>query len=286
MGRLLRKDFFTIAGLTLISSTAFASTGWVGTADYRNAVGAENDEAIVGPFDTYDFGAGIGLSEPDSTIEVGKTFKGWFQTMVNSHIFHGSGLEVPQLNTSGKAGTGTGFELTLVSQFEGTYTSFSNGSLGFTINSGTGTMLFDSNPNFDFASDSGFADGTPILSGEISGGSGQINLINGYGYEVVNLIASGSMSIVDPNVFNPSNIVGGSALFSISASSPFTSTPVIDQVVAGSGSVMGNTRSAGQFFELDGNLKLTAVPLPTAAWLFLSGLIGLLPYNSRKKRTA
>ncbi|MGR8929329.1 MAG: flocculation-associated PEP-CTERM protein PepA [Gammaproteobacteria bacterium] len=285
MSSLATKKLLMIAGIALSSSAAFASTDWVGTADYRNAVGAEGDEAVAGPFDTYDFGAGIGLIKPDSTVEPGKTFKGWFQTMVSSHIFQGSGVSLPELNISGSTGSGGGFELTLVSEFEGSFSNFGDGTLGFNLHSGTVTLLFDSSPDFSFAGDSGFTDGTPILLGSLSGGSGQVSSVSQYGYEVVSVDFAGPISIVDPAIFNPSNIIGGTTLFSITASSPFTSTPVIDRVIAGSGSVMGFSGSAGEFFELDGNLKFV-VPVPPAAWLFLSGLIGFLRCGTHRIRNA
>ncbi|QPK64722.1 flocculation-associated PEP-CTERM protein PepA [Methylomonas sp. LL1] len=280
----LYKQTLIAAAITFSSaSSAFASLPWIGSADYLAAPGAQNDEALVGPFDTYDFGAGIGLIVPDSSVAVGNTFSGWIQTMVNSHILGGTGISVPQLNTTG---TGGGFELTVISQFSGTYTSLIGGLLGFTIDSGTASMMFDSNPNFSFANDTGFSDGNAILTGGITGGSGFVNMNVGYGFEAVSLGFTGALAVVDPNVYSPSTIDGGTALFSITALGPFTSTPVISQVIGGDNSVMGNSAVNGQLFELDGKLQLTAVPVPTSAWLFLSGMMGLLAFNRKKPLAA
>ena len=265
------------------AATAFADAPWVGTANYLAAPNAQADEAFVGPFDSFDFGAGIGLIKPDGQLAVGQTFSGWFQTWVGSHVLNGTGLTVPQLNTSG---SGSGFELTVVSQFSGTYTSLASGLMGFSIDSGTASMMFDSNPNYHFGLDQGFVDGDAIFTGSIAGGSGIVNTAIGYGFEAVSLDMTGAFSLVDANVFNPSNVSGGSALFSIATKTPFVNTPVINQVLAGNKTVQGHSVINGQLFELDGNLQLTAVPLPATAWMFLSGLFGLVSINRKKQHLA
>lgn len=265
------------------ATTAFADAPWVGTANYLAAPNAQADEAFVGPFDSYDFGAGIGLIKPDGQLAVGQTFTGWFQTWVGSHVLNGTGLTVPQLNTSG---SGSGFELTVISQFSGTYTSLAAGLMGFTIDSGTASMMFDSNPNYHFGLDQGFSDGNAIFTGSITSGSGLVNTVIGYGFEAVSLDMTGAFSLVDANVFSPSNINGADALFSIATKTPFVNTPVINQVLAGNKTVQGNSVINGQLFELDGNLQLTAVPVPTTAWMFLSGLFGLVSINRKKQRVA
>ncbi len=279
------KQFYTkvllVSAVSLASAAnVYAAVPWVGSADYLAAPNAQNDEALVGPFDSYDFGAGIGLIKPDGQVAVGQTFSGWFQTWVGSHVLNGSGITVPQLNTSG---SGTGFELTVVSQFTGTYTSLVPGGMSFTIDSGLASMMFDSNPNYHFGLDQGFIDGDAIFAGSITGGSGFVNTAIGYGFEAVSLDMTGSLGLVDANVYSPDNINGANALFSVAVKTPFVNTPVINQVLAGNKTVQGNSVINGQLFELDGNLQLTAVPLPATAWMFLGGLFGLVGIN-RKKR--
>jgi hypothetical protein len=278
------KQFYTkvllVSAVSLASAAnVYAAVPWVGSANYLAAPNAQNDEALVGPFDSYDFGAGIGLIKPDGQMAVGQTFSGWFQTWVGSHVLNGSGITVPQLNTSG---SGTGFELTVVSQFTGTYTSLVSGGMGFTIDSGLASMMFDSNPNYHFGLDQGFSDGNAIFTGSITGGSGFVNTAIGYGFEAVSLDMTGSFGLVDANVYSPGNINGANALFSIAAKTPFVNTPVINQVLAGNKTVQGNSVINGQLFELDGNLQLTAVPLPATAWMFLGGLFGLVGINRKK----
>jgi hypothetical protein len=278
------KQFYTkvlLFSAVSIASAAnvYAAVPWVGSADYLAAPNAQNDEALVGPFDSYDFGAGIGLIKPDGQMAVGQTFSGWFQTWVGSHVLNGSGITVPQLNTSG---SGTGFELTVVSQFTGTYTSLAAGLMGFSIDSGTASMMFDSSPDYNFGLDQGFINGDAILTGSISGGSGFVNTAIGYGFEAVSLDMTGSLALVDANVYSPGNINGANALFSVAVKTPFVNTPVINQVLAGNKTVQGNSVINGQLFELDGNMQLTAVPLPATAWMFLGGLFGLVGINRKK----
>ncbi|PPD29622.1 MAG: hypothetical protein CTY19_17020, partial [Methylomonas sp.] len=133
------KQFYSqvllVSAISLASTAnAYADVTWVGSANYLAAPNAQADEVIVGPFDSYDFGVGVGLIKPDGQMAVGETFTGWFQTWVGSHLLNGAGITVPQLNTSG---SGSGFELTVVSQFTGTYTSLAAGLMGFSIDSGT-----------------------------------------------------------------------------------------------------------------------------------------------------
>lgn len=280
MKKKVAKGLLLAVVSVMVAPAAFASVPWVGTANYLVAPGNDGDEAFVGPFDTYDFGAGIGLIQSIGSAQVGGQFNGWFQTMVNSHILNGTGLTVPQLNTSG---TGSGFELTVISQFTGTYTSLAGGVLGFSIDNGSASLMFDSSPDYNFGADSGFSNGNAILAGSITGGSGSVNMNIGYGFEAVTLDMTGALAVVNSSVYNPSNINGASTLFSVAVKTPNTNTPVINQVASGSNSVLGNTASGGQLFELDGNMQLTAVPVPGAAWLFLSALMGFVSV-SRKKR--
>ncbi len=283
----MKKKILVVAvGLALMTPAAFASVPWVGTADYLNAPGATGDEVKVGPFDTYDFGSGIGLIKNNTS----GGFDGYFQTMVDGHFLSSVGINVPQLNVSGAGGsftgTGNGFELTLVSHFTGVYTSSTASAVDFSITGGDAQLYFDTNPNYNFAADSGFTDGDVILSGHIAGGLGSIIFpgVIGIGVEQVALNFSGLFGSYNTNVYDPDTIVGGSTLFSIKTKALFSgATPVINSVVNGTNKVMGISAGGGQLAELDGTLQLTAVPVPAAAWLFGTGLMGFL-YNGKRKK--
>lgn len=286
----LVRKLMLAAGAILIMPNAFANTSWVGTADYTAAPGAVGDEASVGPFDTYDFGPGIGLVKPDTTVATGNTFTGYFQTVVTSHIFDATALNVGQLDVSGGAnfsGTGNGFELTVRSFFTGQYTNVSPSSLDVVITGGTAGLYFDSNPNYSFANDFGFADGASILSGTITGGVGSIfaPAVIGVGFEQISLDFSGVFGGFNADVYEPDTIAGGTALFSVKVKTALNNTPVINQVAGGANKVGGVSAVGGQLFEMDGQMQLTAVPLPGAAWMFLSALAGLLSVG-RKNRFA
>lgn len=279
--------------LTASQLTMAATTPWVGTANYQAAIPeATGDEgAVVGPFDTYDFGAGIAIIKPSGAIATGTKFSGSFQTYVVSHQRNSAGINTPQLDNSGGTnfvGTGNGFELTLVANFSGEYTNVSSTGWNFKIdNGGTAKLYFDSkSPDYKFANDTGFNDGVAILSGSISGGDGTILLpgVIGIGGEQVTLDFSGIFGSYNSNVYEPDTIGGGSALFSIQTKALFgQATPTLDEVWAGSKKVNGITAAnIGELAELDGKLNLTAVPVPAAAWMFLTGVLGFLGISRRK----
>lgn len=289
----MNKKFLTkygvllAAGLGMVAPAVYAGTPWIGTADYKNAPGALGDEAVVGPFDTYDFGAGIGLVKikDNGPVVNGAEFTGVFQTMVDGHFLGQAGINVPELNISG---SGAGFELTFVSNFSGTFTNVSDSSWDFNITGGSASLKFDSTPNYNFANDSGFNDGASILQGTVTNGVGSIQTpgVVGIGVEQVALDFSGIFGSFDPKVYQPGTINGGSSLFSIKSELLANYTPIIEQVRNGSNSVLGTSAIGGQLSELDGTLQLTAVPVPTAVWLFLSGLMGILCINKRKQINA
>lgn len=283
----LAKCVLLAAGSLIAGPAAFASN-WVGTADYTVAPGASGDEANVGPFDTYDFGPGIGLVKPDTTVAVGNTFSGYFQTVVTSHIFEGTAINVGQLDVSGGnnfAGTGDGFELTVRSFFTGKYTTVSSAALDVEFTGGTAAIYFDSTPDYSFADDFGFADGAPILTGTITNGVGSIfsPSVLGVGFEQVELSFSGVFGGFNPNVFEPDTIDGGIASFFVKVKTPLTNTPIINQVLNGNNTVGGLSATNNTLFEMDGQMQLTAVPLPGAVWMFSAGMMGVFSVGRKKK---
>lgn len=270
-----KQSMLVLAGLSMVSPMASAALPWNDTANYKAAPGATGDEAVVGPFDTYDFGLGAGLVKVNND----GTISGYFQTYVNDHVSSSSGgINVPELNVGGLAGNGNGFELTVVASFTGTYSFPIPGALqNFTLTSGTVGLYFDTTPDFSFNGDSGFDNGSAILTGSLTSGSGFISLLSGTGIEQLALNFAGSFGNSNNSVYG-SAIGGGDALFSIDLNN--------STLLPGISSVQGHNRSEGALAAVDGSIHLTAVPVPAAVWLFGTGLIGLLGAGARKKIAA
>ncbi|TPQ28860.1 flocculation-associated PEP-CTERM protein PepA [Methylomonas koyamae] len=267
------KQSLLLLGLAITTPIASAAA-WSGTANYTAAPGATGDEAVVGPFDTYDFGLGVGLVKVNND----GTLSGYFQTYVNDHILtNAGGINVPQLNVSGASGSGSGFELTVVANFTGTYSVLPGGVQSISLTGGNVGLYFDTTPDFSFSADSGFNDGTAILSGTLTGGSGFISLSSGKGIEQLDLSFSGIFGSSNSSVYS-APIGGGSALFSIDLKN--------STLLPGITSVQGHNKSEGALAAVDGSINLTAVPLPAAAWMFGAGLVGLLGTGQRKKTVA
>jgi hypothetical protein len=266
-------------GSLLASQQAIANTTWVGSANYTNAPTATGDEASVGLFDTYDFGNGVGsIVTSSANFTPGASFTGYYQTYLTRHELAGQGINLNQLDTSGGAnfsGNNNGFEITLQSTFNGVYTSNAFGMVGFNVTGGTTKVFFDTSPDYSFTGDNGFddaggSDGAVLLSGNISGGSGTILLGPQFGVSQLNL--AGFLGTAPAGVYTPNNIGGGTALFTINLSNT--------AVLSGVTSVMGKSTN---LYAADGSLQLTAVPVPGAAWMFLSAMMGMISVSRRKK---
>lgn len=257
-----------VLGVALINVPAQAATTWVGTANY----GVET----VGDFDSYDFGVGVVLLEAStgsgtpSNPSVNDVYNGYLQTYVSGHSLGGTGV-ADSLNATG---TGTGYELTLRANFQETITNVTGSNVDFTVDSGSVQMYLDLNPNYSFVGDTGFDDGgTPILAGNIIGGSG--TFFDGrLGVTSIDIEITG----YDYGVFEPDTIIAGSSVFTLQ---------LVDGVTdfGDPSSVHGQSVdfNAGDILlSADGNLSLQAVPVPAAVWLFGTGLLGLLGMARRR----
>ncbi|HKJ08541.1 MAG TPA: hypothetical protein VKA76_05600, partial [Gammaproteobacteria bacterium] len=159
------------AGLVVaVAAPAGASTTWVGTADYSAGSNGVTNAPTVGPFSAYDFGSGALLLRPTtaSTLGVGSTLDGNFQTFVSDH---GSGVSQGNLNGLSGPGTGTPYELTLAATLQEQITSIDNttGTIGFSVTGGQARLYLSPTVDYSFTGDSGFTDGAPILQGTVLG---------------------------------------------------------------------------------------------------------------------
>lgn len=255
-----------VLGVAMISASAQAATTWVGTADY----GVET----VGPFDSYDFGVGVILLEAFSGTggptnpAAGDVFNGYLQSYVSGHLLGITGV-ADSLNTTG---SGTGYELTLRANFQETITNVTPSNVDFTMDSGSAEIYLDTSPDYSFGGDSGFNNGTAILNGTIIGGSGTV-INETLGITSIDIMITG----YDTSVFDPDTIIAGSSVFTLQLNDGATDFDGIT-------SVQGHNVDVGEDFLLsaDGNLTLTAVPVPAAVWLFGTGLLGLLGMARRR----
>ena len=263
------------------SSVNGAYVPWVGTADYTAAPNADSSEDnAVGDFDTYDFGMGAAvLVGINGDIAVGDSLAGTFQSYVTSHELNSTGggtAAAPNLETTG---SGSGYELTIVTDFIYEITAINAGTVEFDITSGSANLWFDTTPDFDFNADTGFANHDFIISGSVSGGSG--TLLSGGVLGVTSI--DYMVNSYDTNVFDPDTIVGGNSVFTLQITN-LTNAAFLAGITDNANSVNGTTIGGDDLLlAADGNLALQAVPVPPAVWLFGSGLIGLVGIARRKK---
>lgn len=259
-----------IALLSVNASASVVSVPWVGSADYSTIIGAAGE--LVGPFDSYDFSnGGVVLIEPAAVTgagyQVGDIYNGYYQSYVTQHTLSGAPAANPQLNNS--------YELTFAAQFTQQVTGVdAYGNATFAVTGGSAGLFLDSNVDtqHSFTTDSGFNDGTSILSGTISGGGGSFISSAGFGVTGIDL----TIGAFDYNtaVYNPATIAGANGIFTLNIN-PYG-------VSSGVSSVLGNTvDSTDLLLEADGNLNLQAVPLPPALWLFGSAVLGLMGFSRR-----
>lgn len=211
-------------------------------------------------FDTYDFSqAGLVLIKDIFEKVSGDVVSGYYQSSVLAHLNSGSLVSAPGLNSV--------YELTVVAEFSETLTTVSFGAATYTINpGGTFTVYFDATPDSRLDTDSGFSDGTPIIQGQITGGQGSffsLNPTKGFGITALNV----SFTSMDPLIFSPT-VPFGEAVFT-------TVYDVESGLTQGVSSVSGQSVVAGMDLLMEGDGRLTFIPLPASVWLLGSALFGV-----------
>lgn len=245
----------------LLAASAYAAPSayaqsWVGTADYT-AGSSEEDEDVVGPFNTYDAGAGVVLLESTGP----STFSGVYQSYVTKHELSG----VPVV----AAGLDDTYELTAVADF----TESVSPTGDISVTGGTFNLYRDTTRDRDFTTDSGFTDGEAILTGTIVGGAGAAASDLSFGVTDINIAITG----YDTSVYDPDTIATGGGIFTLRMGSALDAP-----FLSGITSVGGNTYDSGDLlYAADGYLAL-AVPEAETYAMMLAGL-GLVGFMARRR---
>ena len=252
-----------LAASGFAAQSAYAAANWSGTANYTLAPGAQNDEEAVGPFDTYDMGAGVVLLKNTDL----NTYDGSYQSYVTNHELASLSVLAAKLNDT--------YELTMVANFSQTVAP-AGALTQINVNSGgTFNLYFDSNVNRDFDTDFGFKDGASILSGTILSGIGS-SVQSGSGIFGVTDITV-QIDSYDTNVFDPDTITSAGGIFTLRLGS------VLDaDLLSSVESVDGKAVATGDLlFAADGNIAL-AVPEAETYAMMLAGL-GLVGFMARRR---
>jgi hypothetical protein len=251
--------FLTVALLAASGfwmQTAQAVSNWAGTADYTQAPGSIGDEDIVGPFDTYDAGAGVVLLKSTGTTGSGpslvSSFDGFYQSFITNHELAGTIAAAPNLNST--------YELTAVASFTESVTAAG----AISITGGNFAIYLDTNPNRSFNADTGFTDGDAILTGNIIGGTGIANSSFTLGLTEITIAVTG----FNAAVYQPPTIASGGGVFTLRMNNAYD-----DSFLNPITSVMGNTVVSGDLkYAADGYIAL-AVPEAQTYTMLLAGLV-------------
>ena len=249
----------------LLAASAYAAPSayaqsWVGTADYT-AGSSEGDEDVVGPFNTYDAGAGVVLLESTGQSGGSSTFSGVYQSYVTKHELSG----VPVV----AAGLDDTYELTAVA----TFTESVSATGDISVTGGTFNRYRDTTRDRDFTTDSGFADGDAILTGTITGGAGAAASDLSFGVTDITI----QITDYDKSVYDPDTIATGGGIFTLRMGSALDA-PFLNGIT----SVGGNTYDSGDLlYAADGYLAL-AVPEAETYAMMLAGL-GLVGFMARRR---
>ena len=265
---------FTLAGL-LAAGSAGAATVWTGTAQYGNVA---SGAPTVGPFDAYGIGTASVLLQPKSGMgtpanpKAGDNYTGYFQSYISTHTLNSN--PVNQGNLNNFTNSGTPYELTVAGDFTENVTKLSSNTAYFNLTGGHAKLYLSPTVNYNFTTDSGFTDGTPILTGNIVGGTGTFGP-NNFGVTSLKI----DMTNYNSSVFSP-GVGGGDAVITLQAPGSSGATASLDTI----NSVMGQSYSPGDLkLAATGNMQLSAVPIPAAVWLFGSGLVGLVAVGRRRR---
>jgi len=261
-----RKIAMLASAGTLLAMSASGAYAATVSADYTNALTTDGDEGVVSNFNIYDFAVGVTLLRPDAnnagTVAapiVGDIYTGYFQSYVTAHQLDGIVQTSLGLNTSG---SGAGYELTVMAEFTEVITSVGVGGVASSITGGFGSIYFDTSPNYNFLTDSGFDDGELILSASIVSGDSVVLPTIQAGFAQISLVINGQSSAI----FSP-DIASAMGIFTLALDS---------EAVNGVTSVHGiGVLPGDMLLGTDGNLELQPVPVPAAVWLLGSALIGM-----------
>lgn len=266
---------------TLLAASGFVGASahavpWVGTANYYTPLLTPqgNDEEIVGPFDSYDFGAGVVLMEKSASQPgpSGTTsYDGYYQSYVTKHELNGGPVGSLLLDKT--------YELTVVADFKQNVSVTSPSTTQSAVQSGMFSLYRDTTPDRSFSLDSGFSDGAPaIMSGSIVGGSGTASSDSNGNLTGVTYLDI-KVTYYDPTVFTPATINGAEGIFTLRLNTSGTGFP------AGVTSVQSHTYdpSMGDLrFAADGYATLSAVPEAETYAMMLAGL-GLIGFIVRRR---
>ena len=270
-------------GIIATSGNALAANPpWVGTADYKLAPGATGDEDKVGPFSTYDLAAnspvliqGLNGSNPLAP-QMGNSFQGYYQSYISQHQLGNLGVASPNLNT---LGSGTGYELTMVTDFQETITNPTSTGFTFDITGGSTKLYFDTTPDYNFIGDSGFTDviSSAILTGTVIGGQGAFINGGGFGFTTLDV----KVDSYDTNVFDPDTIAAGNGIFTLQLDPTGGSS-------SGITSVQNHVRGANDVLLMaDGNMALTVPEASTYIMMLMGvGMVGFMAVRRRRNTFA
>lgn len=236
------------------------------TANYGAAPSSAGAD-IVGPFDTFDAAQGVALVAGGAALPTfGTILDVYYQAHLQGHQLGGLTLPNGGLNST--------YEVTIVARFKEIVT----GIIGTTLTTDVfphvdnGAWIYvDTTPDYNYISDSGFVNGDLIATGAIMSGTGSVT---NFGFGAVGFQALTNIAIVsqDVNVFNP-DLLSANGIFTLSTFG--TST-------VGVSKVLGQVVNPGDLLiAADGNITVTAVPVPAAVWLLGSALAGFVTVRRR-----
>lgn len=266
--------------LASVLAAGTANASWVGTANYGALVAGA---PTVGPFDAYGIGTGdvllqsVSGSGTPANPQVGDVYNGYFQSFISNHTYNGNTIYQGNLNNF--AGSGTPYELTIAGSFTEQVTNIASNIATFNITGGSAQLYASPTVDYNFQSNSGFANGTSILTGNFLGGTGTFGPA---GFGVSSLTIQVPTGGYNSSVYSP-GIGGGTALITLQAPGSAGSTSFLD-TVTGVGTHTLNKANGDIVLSSTGNLQLAPVPLPAAIWLFSSGLVGLASISRRRRR--